>query len=133
MKTRLFLLVIAGVMVFGLITAYGHHSITSTYDASKEIKLEGKLVLILFRNPHVFLHMDVPNAKGTPERWAIEWGGTAQLSGQGVTRDTFKTGDQLTIMGDPSRTIGERRAKMNTLERPSDGFVWGKRPGEVVD
>ena len=133
MKNKLFLLVIAGMFVFGLMTAYAHHSITSTYDSQKEIKLQGKLVLVLFRNPHVFVQMDVPNDDGKVERWAIEWGGAAQLTGQGVTRDTFKTGDELTIMGNPSRTAGERRAKMNTLHRASDGFAWGKRPGEVVD
>ena len=133
MKKKFFLYGIAGMFVFGLMTAYGHHSITSTYDAQKEIKLQGKLVLILFRNPHVFLQMDVPDAAGKPERWAIEWGGAAQLTGQGVNRDTFKSGDELIIMAAPSRTAGEHRAKMNTLLRPSDGFGWGKRPGEVVD
>lgn len=133
MKGKLLVLVIAGVLVFGVMTAYAHHSQTGTYDASKQVKLQGKLVLMNFRNPHVFLQLDVPDKTGTAERWAIEWGGTAQLGGQGVTRDTFKTGDELIIVANPSRTPGERRAKMNTLDRPKDGFVWGRRPGEVVD
>src|SRR5262245_53422523 len=114
MKGKLVLPVLAGIFAFGLVTAYAHHSVAATYDAKKEVKLQGKLVLFLFRNPHVFVHIDVPSEDGKLERWAIEWGGAAQLSSQGITRDTFKPGDELIITGDPSRTAGEHRAKMNT-------------------
>jgi hypothetical protein len=133
MKTKINFLILAGVLIFGLATAYAHHSVAATYDAQKEVKLQGKLVLFLFRNPHVFVHIDVPDESGKPRRWTIEWGGAAQLAGQGINRDTFKTGDELIITGDPSRTAGERRAKINTLHRVSDGLAWGTRPGEVVD
>lgn len=133
MKTKLLLLILIGIFVFGLAAAYAHHSVTATYDSKKEVKLEGKLVLFLFRNPHVFVHMDVPDDSGKMQRWTIEWGGAAQLSSQGINRDTFKTGDVLLITGNPSRTAGEHRAKMNTLHRKSDGLGWGNRPGEVVD
>ena len=133
MKTKLFLFPLVGIFVFGLVTAYAHHSVTATYDAKKEVKLQGKLVLFLFRNPHVFVHVDVPDESGKMQRWTIEWGGAAQLSSQGINRDTFKTGDELIITGDPSRTAGEHRAKMNTLHRVSDGLGWGARPGEVVN
>jgi hypothetical protein len=133
MKTKLFILVTAGMLVFGLMTAFSHHAIVSTYDFNKEIKLDGKMVLMLFRNPHAFVHIDVPDEQGVQQRWSIEWGGASQLGGQGVTRNTFKPGDQVIITGNPSRTPGERRMKMNTLHRPKDGFAWGFKPGEVVN
>lgn len=133
MKRTLFLLVVAAVLVFGVMTANAHHSSAATYDGSKTVKIQGKLVLFMFRNPHVFVHVDVPDQTGNVQRWTLEWGGPTQLGGQGVTRDTFKTGDELTITGNPSRTAGERRARLVTLRRLSDGFGWGTRPGEVVD
>lgn len=95
--------------------------------------MQGKLILFLFRNPHVFVHLDVPDENGQMQRWTLEWGGATQLTGQGVTRETFRTGDELVISGNPSRTAGERRARMVTLRRLSDGFGWGTRPGEVVN
>jgi hypothetical protein len=55
------------------------------------------------------------------------------LGGQGITRNTLKVGDEVVITGNPSRTAGLARLKMNTLLRKSDGFGWGTRPGEVVD
>ena len=109
MKTKVFILATAAMLVFGLMTAFAHHSIVGTYDFNKEVKLDGKMVLMLFRNPHAFVHIDAPDEQGVMQRWSIEWGGASQLGGQGVTRNTVKPGDQVTITGNPSRTPGERR------------------------
>jgi len=131
MKVRL-VLMIAATMLFA-IAASAHHSIAGTYDQGREVKVEGKLVQFLFRNPHAFVHIEAPDENGVTQRWAVEWGGAAQLSGQGVKRDTLKIGDIVTITGNPGRNPADHRLKMNTLKRKSDGFGWGTRPGEVVD
>ena len=134
MKRNLLMLVIAGVLVFGM-TAYAHHSIGATYDATKEVKLTGKLVQFDFRNPHAFVHIEAPDKDGKVQRWAVEWGGATALTGQGVTRTTLKAGDEVVITGNPARNLnsGVYRVKMNTLLRKSDGFGWGTKPGETVD
>jgi hypothetical protein len=112
---------------------YAHHSYAATYDVSKEVKIEGKLVQFVYRNPHSFVHVEVPDDKGTAQRWAVEWGGGGQLANQGVTRDSLKVGDTVVITGRPSRVPGEYRALMVTLLRPVDGFAWGVRGGQVVE
>ena len=134
MRRCLLLFATAAVLVFGM-TAYAHHSIAATYDGTKEIKLTGKIVEFDFRNPHAFVHIEVPDAKGVVQRWAIEWGGASSLGGQGVTRTTLKAGDEVTITGNPARGVdnGVHRVKMNTLFRQKDGFGWGTKKGEVVD
>ena len=116
----------------GATAAYAHHSYAATYDTSKEIKLEGKLVQFVYRNPHSFVHVEVPDDKGTPQRWAVEWSGGGQLANQGVTRDSLKVGDHVVIVGRPSRVTDEFRALMVNLKRPADGFTWGGR-GQVVE
>lgn len=133
MKRMVPLIVAVALVLAGISTGYAHHSSAATYDGSKVVKIRGQLVLFLFRNPHVFVHMDIPDETGKLQRWTIEWGGPTQLGGQGVTRDTFKTGDELIVTGNPSRTAGEHRARMLTLHRVSDGFGWGTKPGEIVD
>jgi hypothetical protein len=134
MKRNLMLLAVAGVMIFGM-TAYAHHSIGATYDSTKEVKLVGKIVQFDFRNPHAFVHVEAPDAAGKVQRWAVEWGGAGALGSQGVTRNTLKAGDEVTITGNPARAAGTdvHRVKMNTLFRKSDGFGWGTKPGEVID
>ena len=112
--------------------AYAHHSYAATYDVTKEVKLEGKLVQFVYRNPHSFVHVTTKGESGASERWAVEWSGTTQLGNSGVTKETLKVGDEVVIMGRPSRVPGEYRALMLTLKRPSDGFAWGSA-GQTVD
>ena len=124
--------VIAAVLLTGAV-AYAHHSYAATYDTSREVKLEGKLVQFVYRNPHSFVHVQAPDASGAMQRWSVEWAGTAQLDNQGVKRESLKVGDEVVIIGRPSRVTGEYRALMVSLKRPLDGFTWGARTGEVVD
>jgi hypothetical protein len=126
------LLFFAAVALAG-VTASAHHSFGATYEISKQIKLEGKIAQFVYRNPHSFVHVEAPDPSGTMQRWAIEWGGTAQLDSQGVKRETLKVGDEVVITGRPSRVPGEYRVLMVSLVRPSDGFTWGRRANEVVD
>jgi len=127
---RTMLLAVAAAAVAA--TAAAHHSYGATYDLNKSVTLEGKLVQFVYRNPHSFVTLQAPDPGGTMQRWAVEWSGTGQLGGQGVTRETLRAGDQITIVGRPSRVSGEFRLLMVSLKRPSDGFSWGTR-GEVVD
>ena len=128
MKRAMFVLLLAGVLL-ACTTAYAHHSFASTYDESKKITVEGKLVQFQFRNPHSFVQ--VLDDKGI--RWSVEWGGAGQLNGQGVTRETLKPGDVVVITGNPGRTPEDHRVRMVSIKRPSDGFGWGGRPGQTFD
>ena len=114
-------------------TTYAHHSFGATYDVNKQIKLSGKMAQFVYRNPHSFVTIDVRDESGAPQRWSLEWGGTAQLANAGVKRDSLKVGDEVNIIANPSRVPGELRALMVNLTRPSDGFSWGRRPGEAVE
>ena len=125
------LILIAAALVGG--SAYAHHSYGATYDVKKEIKLEGKLVQFIYRNPHAYVHIQAKDTNGVEQRWAVEWAGTAQLTTAGVTKESLKVGDEIVITGRPSRVTGEYRVLMVTLKRPRDGFAWGSRAGELVD
>ena len=131
MKHQMRLLVAIGAFVFGAI-AYAHHSIDATYLTGKVLTLEGSIVLFEFRNPHSFLHIEVPEQDGTVQRWSLEWRGSASLGQDGIKRDTLKIGDVVTITGNPSRTANDHRALLTALRRKSDGFGWGT-PGQAAE
>lgn len=134
MKDRLIVLIVVGACFSGGMTADAHHSFASTYQEGEIIQIEGEIVAFMFRNPHAFVHVMAPDDTGELRRWSVEWGGSSQLSGQGITRTTLKPGDVVVISGVPSRNVGnDHRVKMETLHRNSDGFGWGTRPGEVFD
>ena len=119
-------------MLIACTAAYAHHSYAATYDVTREVKLEGKLVQFVYRNPHSFVHVMAADDKGVQQRWAVEWSGTTQLGAAGVNRETLKVGDEVVINARPSRVAGEYRALMIKLKRTSDGFSWGS-PGQTVD
>ena len=127
---RVFLLVMAAMLLAG-VAAYAHHSYAATYDTSKEVKVTGRLMQFSFKNPHSYVTVQAADAKGTVQRWSVEWAGTSQLSTAGVTQETLKVGDDVTIIGRPSRVPGEFKLLMVNLKAP--GFSWGSKPGDVVD
>ena len=113
-------------------TAYAHHSLAATY-LDKEVRLEGKILDLLLRNPHSFLQIEATDENGIVQRWSLEWRSSGQLGQQGIRRDTLKVGDEVTITMNPSRTPGDHRGALKTLHRRSDGFGWGTNPGETTE
>jgi len=93
------LISIIAITVLAGTATYAHHSYGATYDTSREIKLEGKILQFSYRNPHSFVTVQAPDQDGVQQRWAIEWSGTAQLATAGVTRESLKVGDQVVVVG----------------------------------
>jgi hypothetical protein len=130
---RTFMILLAAAAVLGGATAYAHHSQVAVYNTSAEQKIEGELVQVLIRSPHSWVHVNAKDDKGAVQRYAIEWGGATQLGRQGVDAKTLKVGDKVRVTGRPGRNAMDHRLLMMFIERPSDGWSWGNKPGEVVD
>jgi hypothetical protein len=123
MKKKLLILAFAaGAVLAG--GASAHHSFAATYIVDKEIKVEGKLTEFMYRNPHSFVKLEAPDDAGEMQTWTVEWGGGAQLSRDGVSRDTLKAGDHVIVTGNPGRDATEHRLRLHSIVRPSDGWKW---------
>ena len=135
MKVKLIALLLAAAALTSItaVQLSAHHSFAATYFEDKQEKIEGELAQFLFRNPHSFVHVDVKQSNGEVVRYAVEWGGGGQLGRQGVSRDTLKVGDHVIIVGNPGRNPEDHRLRLVRLQRPSDGYTWGTRPGESFD
>jgi len=121
------------VMFAGGARALAHHSFAATYLEDQSVTIEGQLVQFLLRNPHSFVHVMVKQPDGSMARYVVEWGSTAQLGGQGVTRDSLKIGDYVVITGNPGRNAEDHRIRLLQFRRPKDGWSWGLLPNEKVD
>jgi hypothetical protein len=53
--------------------------------------------------PHSWVYMEVKDAKGQPQIWAVEATGGRQLEKIGVTRDYVKPGDTIKVRCHPLR------------------------------
>jgi Family of unknown function (DUF6152) len=82
--------------------AYVHHS-SAMFDATRAQKLVGTVVEFNWTNPHSSFKVDVPDAEGKVETWAIEMNGPQSLMRSGWKRTTIKQGDKVTVMVRPLR------------------------------
>jgi hypothetical protein len=106
--------------------ALAHHAFAATYSLDKTVRIEGRVVEFLFRNPHSAVLVETE--KGPPITWTVEWGGGGELSRQGIEKDTLKSGDHVIVTGNPSRNSADRRLRMQSITRPSDGWKWTSGP-----
>ena len=86
-----------------------HHSFATHYDYDKEITVTGVVTDIRLANPHSFFEVDVTVEDGSIETWEIEGNSIPLLARAGITADTFRLGETVTVTGmlsrDPERTL----------------------------
>jgi hypothetical protein len=98
MKNRILIPVVA-IVVFA-VHANAHHS-HSMFDMTKEVSLTGTVTSFSYRNPHVFLYVDVKNEKGEVVSWAVEMSNISNMQTRGIYLSTFKAGDVVTVKINP--------------------------------
>ena len=81
--------------------ANAHHS--TAFYSDVVLELEGELVGVKWRNPHVVWQMKVINDAGEEELWNMEGASTYPLKRAGVTRDLFVIGDRIKVAGQKSK------------------------------
>jgi hypothetical protein len=80
--------------------AAAHHS-HSMFDMTKEVSVTGTVTSFSYRNPHVFLRVDVKNERGEVVSWAVEMSNITNMQSRGVYLSTFKPGDTVTVKINP--------------------------------
>lgn len=108
-------------------SAGAHHSF-SMFDRETQQVLTGTVARWAFNNPHSWLYVNVPNPDGSGETlWSFEGAAPPQLIGRGITGNTFKPGDKLTLMycpladGRPGGAMGWVKVSDDKFVIPSDG------------
>lgn len=121
MSRRLLSLAAAAAIVAGSLSAAAHHSISSVYDGSRRVTIEGTVTEFQLINPHPFLFIDVVDVKGQVQQWRLEMDNRFELVAIGVTASTFKPGDKVIVSGSVAR-VQPQGLYVWRLDRPADGF-----------
>ena len=61
--------------------------------------IKGTLAKVDLVNPHSWFWVDVKNKDGSVTHWAIEGGPPNGLIRNGITKDTLKLGEEITVYG----------------------------------
>ena len=97
LTTRLFAIVVGLVFANGF--ALAHHAYTAEFDTTKPEKLTGVVTKLEWSNPHIWIYMDVKDDKGNVTNWGFSASPPGMLLRRGITRNSLKIGDVLTISG----------------------------------
>src|SRR5215510_9422754 len=99
------------VMLMPLMSAtlsYSHHSFSAVYDGSKQTTVAGVVTQFRYVNPHAMMYLDAKDASGKAVKWIVEFDGRLNLSNFGWTADSIKSGEHVTVTGNPSHTEPDR-------------------------
>lgn len=110
--------------------ACAHHSFSAEFDVGRPVDLTGTVSAIEWTNPHAWVHLDVTNAAGQVQRWAVELLGVNTLARRGLSSRNLKVGDRLVVTGFGARD-GTNTANASTVTRADTGeSLWVSGPGD---
>jgi hypothetical protein len=93
-------LAVTGALFLALTSAaLAHHAYTAEFDTTKPIKLSGVLTKVEWSNPHIWLYLDVKDDTGKVTNWGFSASPPGMLTRRGITKNSLKLGDVLTISG----------------------------------
>ena len=99
---------------------FAHHG-AAAYDTSENTSLKGTVVEFDFINPHCQLFLNVTDDSGKVVKWDGEFTNPGTLHRRGWTKEMFKPGDQITLIGNRAKN-GANVLRVLKLEM-ADGKV----------
>jgi hypothetical protein len=113
----LWLAVIVGVVTS--VVARAHHSAVM-FDTSREIVVDGIVTEYDWRNPHVHMVLEITGANGEIREQRVEVGAPSVLAPLGLTPDSLRVGERVSIYGNPNRA-DVRRSMLGLYLTKADG------------
>ena len=89
------------------VPAMAHHS-AAAYNTQQDIKVSGTITEYRYKNPHVYMMLQVKNQDGSTSLLEVEAGAASVLNPLGFTKDSVAVGDVVTIAGNPARNNADK-------------------------
>jgi hypothetical protein len=94
---------------------WAHHS-RAMFDVNELISVEGVVTEVQWRNPHMWVMLDVPGPNGKTESWGFEGSGAASMVAAGISPTILKVGNRVKIIAHPPRDKAKRTAEFMGME-----------------
>lgn len=98
--------------------AAAHHSFVMLFDPSQRVTVTGIVTEFQFIAPHAYILADVTDEGGSVVSWELETTSPGQLIRAGLTPDVLHIGDEITVVGNPTRD-GRPLLRLLTITLPS--------------
>ena len=116
------LLAVIGAILVGSSTQ-AHHGYTTFFaPTERTVAIEGNLEHLLYANPHVVMKIRAADSVVYTVTWqAATW----VERNAGVSKETFKVGDHLVVIGSPSRDPASHEVTLlREVRRTRDQWTW---------
>jgi hypothetical protein len=97
--SKLWLVFASAIVLSAGVPVHAHHAFAAEYDGNQRITISGTLTGFDWYNPHAWLHVDVKDADGKVENWAVEFGSPNALYRRGFRKTDFPAGTEVVIEG----------------------------------
>lgn len=91
---------VAAALAAGAATVAAHHSF-AVFDMGAQKTVTGTVKKVDWTNPHIWIWIDVKNAKGGVDVYGFEGMSPNYLNRRGWTRTTLKQGDEIAVVYRP--------------------------------
>lgn len=91
----------AGALALGLVSPALSHHTHAMFDHSKDITINGTVMGFAYVNPHGSLNVAVLGDNGQMTKYWIEMSNLTNMVDRGITPNTFKRGDKITVKMHP--------------------------------
>jgi hypothetical protein len=119
--------IVIGLIIAATDASIAHHSIFP-FDQGSFVELDGVVLEMLWRNPHVRLKMRVQNDAGEEEEWELEGDSANATARRGLTRDSISVGTRIRVAGHPSNR-GLREILLTNILMPNgEEYLATERP-----
>jgi hypothetical protein len=115
MKRTIYALALAAWLGSGAAPLFSQAGFSSTYDASRQVKLQGAVTRIDWVTPEAFIFVDVQETSGATTNWAIDLGNPVELERGGWNRNTVRIGDVVAIDGVPARSASSQASARSVV------------------
>ena len=109
--------------------AFAHHSF-AMFDRDKDVTMSGTVTEFEWTNPHVWIHMSVPDQAGKAVVWSFEMQAIQTDMALGWRSDSVKAGDKVSIEFHPLKD-GSRGGQLVSATLANGQHLGGpvRRPG----
>jgi len=90
--------VLTALLGFVLTASLSAHHSRAMFDVNELVSVEGTVTKVEWRNPHMWVTMDVPVADGKTESWGFEGSGAASMVASGISPQILKVGNRVKII-----------------------------------
>jgi hypothetical protein len=102
-----------------------HHSIAGNYDPGQIVEVDGEVIDVLWRNPHVQVSMRVIDENGSEQLWEMAMDSVSNMRRWKIDPSFIEVGDNITVAGDLARRIEHGMYIRNILTSDGEEVVLG--------